>query len=200
MTFVEPSSQHDHALSLDAALEFLNTLELESGVLVDRLERPADAGGWFEEHGALHAGDAVDWRESDLVQVRATRDALRAVLDAVVEDRVPEIGAVQKVNAALGPVPAPRLVVDGDTVRVSHGHHASSVEAAIAALASPIVDELGEGRPDRFRNCANDRCHWSFYDSSPTGRRRWCDMKTCGNRAKAARHRERIRFETETTG
>jgi predicted RNA-binding Zn ribbon-like protein len=30
-----------------------------------------------------------------------------------------------------------------------------------------------------------------FYDESPTGRRRWCDMSTCGNRAKAARHRAR---------
>jgi predicted RNA-binding Zn ribbon-like protein len=32
-----------------------------------------------------------------------------------------------------------------------------------------------------------------FFDSSPTGRRRWCDMATCGNRAKAARHRARAK-------
>ncbi|MGO9207446.1 MAG: CGNR zinc finger domain-containing protein [Candidatus Limnocylindrales bacterium] len=32
-----------------------------------------------------------------------------------------------------------------------------------------------------------------FYDASPTGRRRWCDMASCGNRAKAARHRVRAR-------
>jgi predicted RNA-binding Zn ribbon-like protein len=30
-----------------------------------------------------------------------------------------------------------------------------------------------------------------FRDYSPAGRRKWCDMSTCGNRAKAARHRER---------
>ena len=32
-------------------------------------------------------------------------------------------------------------------------------------------------------------CRWIFYDTSRTGRRRWCDMATCGNRAKQARHR-----------
>ncbi|MEO8274522.1 MAG: CGNR zinc finger domain-containing protein, partial [Chloroflexota bacterium] len=43
------------------------------------------------------------------------------------------------------------------------------------------------------RVCANDRCRWAFFDSSPTGRRRWCDMRSCGNQAKAARHRARLR-------
>ena len=41
--------------------------------------------------------------------------------------------------------------------------------------------------------CANDTCRWIFYDTSRTGRRRWCDMATCGNRAKAARHRARAK-------
>jgi len=36
-----------------------------------------------------------------------------------------------------------------------------------------------------------------FYDISRTGRRRWCDMATCGNRAKAARHRARARASTD---
>jgi predicted RNA-binding Zn ribbon-like protein len=70
------------------------------------------------------------------------------------------------------------------------------VDEALAALAAPIVGELQSGRPERFRTCANDTCRWTFFDTSPTGRRRWCDMKICGNRAKASRHRQRIRLET----
>jgi predicted RNA-binding Zn ribbon-like protein len=34
-------------------------------------------------------------------------------------------------------------------------------------------------------------CRWVFYDESRAGKRRWCDMASCGNRAKAARHRAR---------
>jgi predicted RNA-binding Zn ribbon-like protein len=41
--------------------------------------------------------------------------------------------------------------------------------------------------------CDGETCYWLFYDVSRTGRRRWCDMATCGNRAKAARHRARAR-------
>ena len=44
--------------------------------------------------------------------------------------------------------------------------------------------------------CANDRCRWAFFDSSPTGRRRWCDMRSCGNQAKAARYRARLKEES----
>lgn len=41
------------------------------------------------------------------------------------------------------------------------------------------------------RECASDRCSWLFVDRSRAHRRRWCDMKVCGNRAKARRHYQR---------
>ena len=55
-----------------------------------------------------------------------------------------------------------------------------------------LVAELTGGHPERIRICDNDSCRWIFYDTSRTGRRRWCDMATCGNRAKAARHPAKI--------
>jgi predicted RNA-binding Zn ribbon-like protein len=35
--------------------------------------------------------------------------------------------------------------------------------------------------------CQRDACRWLFLDSSKNHSRRWCDMKVCGNRAKAQR-------------
>jgi predicted RNA-binding Zn ribbon-like protein len=185
---------HEHGLSVEAALEFLNTHELESGELVDRLTQPSDASNWFVEQAVLHPVDTQPWTDADLERVRVVRDALREVVDAVVEDRRPAADAVAIVNDALAAGAAPRVELDGTAVRIGHRHAASSVDDALSVLAAPIVGELASGRPDRFRTCANDTCRWTFYDASPTGRRRWCDMKTCGNRAKAARHRERIRM------
>lgn len=49
---------------------------------------------------------------------------------------------------------------------------------------------VGE-RPDRIRACANPACILHFYDISKSGRRRWCSMSGCGNRAKAQRHYQR---------
>jgi predicted RNA-binding Zn ribbon-like protein len=49
-------------------------------------------------------------------------------------------------------------------------------------------DELSETRV-----CASENCDWLFLDTSKNHSRRWCNMKTCGNRAKARRHYERTR-------
>jgi len=38
------------------------------------------------------------------------------------------------------------------------------------------------------RVCASDTCGWLFLDTSKNHTRRWCDMKSCGNRAKARKY------------
>jgi len=39
-----------------------------------------------------------------------------------------------------------------------------------------------------IKECSDETCEWIFLDCSKSHRRRWCDMKSCGNRAKAKRH------------
>jgi len=59
------------------------------------------------------------------------------------------------------------------------------VRSAAVLLVSPQADHL--------RQCASKTCTWLFIDTSRGHRRRWCDMRTCGNREKARRHYERRR-------
>jgi predicted RNA-binding Zn ribbon-like protein len=55
-----------------------------------------------------------------------------------------------------------------------------------------LVNTLLEQHPrTAVRTCADERCGWLFLDS--TGRRRWCEMAVCGNRAKARRYAQRHR-------
>ena len=66
-----------------------------------------------------------------------------------------------------------------------------------ADLLAPVLwsaaDLLLRARHRRIRRCANPECLWLFIDESRMGTRRWCDMASCGNRAKARRHYEKIR-------
>ncbi len=39
----------------------------------------------------------------------------------------------------------------------------------------------------RVNKCADPTCGWLFLDTSRNRSRRWCDMRDCGNRAKASR-------------
>jgi predicted RNA-binding Zn ribbon-like protein len=187
---------HEHHIDLDAALDFLNTLDLDDGQLIEHLNEPSDAGAWFIERGLVHPDARPHWTATDLDHVRDVRRALRDVVEAVVDERRPSATSIDLVNTALEARRPARLECDGTVVRIGHRHAEAPVADALAVIAEAIVSEIAAGRPERFRVCANDQCRWTFFDSSPTGRRRWCDMATCGNRAKAARHRAKAKAET----
>ncbi len=184
---------HGHEVELETALDFVNTLELEGGEPVDHL-RDADAAiAWLAAHGLVHPELCADDDERVVDRVREVRAALRAIIDALAEDRAANPAALDTINRALARRDAVELVPAPEGARVGHRHVGDPVDGALARLADPLVALVAEGDVDRLRICANDRCRWVFYDTSRTGRRRWCDMATCGNRAKAARHRARAK-------
>lgn len=58
-------------------------------------------------------------------------------------------------------------------------------------IALKSVELLRSSELGRVRECAAKDCGWMFIDQSRNQSRRWCDMASCGNRAKAARYRQR---------
>jgi predicted RNA-binding Zn ribbon-like protein len=84
-----------------------------------------------------------------------------------------------------------RIGPDGNRYEVSQV--GDRLDQARAAIASSFAHFVADDARDRLRVCANDGCRAVFVDRSPGGRRRWCDMRTCGNQAKVARHRARAR-------
>ena len=197
---------HHHDAQLDKALDFLNTRERVSGSLVDHLASADEAFDWLAARGLVHdellererarAAADPDTGARALARVRRVRDALRELTDAVVERRKAAPSALSEVNRAMRAREVIELEATDDGVRVGHRHVGDPVDDALASLAEPIVHEISGGRPERLRICESDTCRWVFYDGSPTGRRRWCSMETCGNRAKAARHRARVKAGT----
>ena len=60
-------------------------------------------------------------------------------------------------------------------------------------VAWSAAELLTEGPLARVREYpGDDNCGWLFLDTSRNGSRRWCDMSTCGNRAKARRYYRRV--------
>ena len=55
-------------------------------------------------------------------------------------------------------------------------------------IARSAADLLTSEGLDDVRVCAAEDCNWLFLDTSKNHSRRWCDMKSCGNRAKARKH------------
>jgi len=194
---------HAHDVSLEGTFDFLNTDDLENGFPLDRLPTLDSALAWFVERGVIHYEGAERWRTQasaepsagadELARIHQVRAALREVAESIVEQRAPDPAALDTVNRALHARQVIELIPAWDGVNVDHRHVGDPIDDALARLADPLVRELTGGHPERIRVCDSDRCLSVFYDTSRTGRRRWCSMATCGNQAKAARHRARAK-------
>lgn len=194
---------HAHEVSVEATFDFLNTDDLENGFPLERLPTLDTALAWFVDHGVIHyegaersrhrAADDPTVGTRTLARVHRVRKALREVADSIAEQRAPQPAALETVNRSLHARQVIELIPAPDGVNVDHRHVGDPIDDALARLADPLVRELTGGHPERIRICDDDTCRWVFYDTSRTGRRRWCNMATCGNRAKAARHRARAK-------
>ena len=117
--------------------------------------------------------------------VHQLRAGVRAVLEAETTDGRP----VRELNAILREHQG-ALHVDvaaAETLSLAASQPGTQVRLDIAAS---VLDIFRYDR-DLVRRCANPACVLLFLDVSKSGRRRWCDMATCGNRAKAAAHHAR---------
>lgn len=66
-----------------------------------------------------------------------------------------------------------------------------TVDRILWPIAQAAADLLTSDELKLVRWCEAPDCEWLFLDHSRNRSRRWCDMKSCGNRAKARRHYER---------
>jgi predicted RNA-binding Zn ribbon-like protein len=192
---------HGHQASLETGLAFINTLELEKGSPVDHLDTPTTALEWLIAHDLMHREAMLalvgrveaepEYGSKVLGRIRKVRAAMRELVDASVERRAPSFTALDEVNRALRTHYVTILVPSADGVHMGHRHEGDPIDGALGRLTESVARYLGEGKTDRLRVCASETCDWAFFDASRTAKRKWCDMTTCGNRAKAARHRER---------
>jgi predicted RNA-binding Zn ribbon-like protein len=131
------------------------------------------------------------------VQARAValREALYRLLTAAAAGRRVETGDLDIVNATIREA-TDRVVLQrapGGGVRDAWERE-PSMESPLWPVALDAWTILTEGELDRLRECPGDGdCGWLFLDTSRSGTRRWCDMRTCGNRAKARTHYARAR-------
>lgn len=171
------------------APDLCNTTPVLDGVEVDLLEDAESIEAWAREAGVSSASAGRSSAQRDQVTqfVRQLRAALRAALEAtrLTPDLVTGINeSLAGVEGALALVPeaadavAVRAAADSDQLRLDVGRAA--------------IDIFRYDRA-RIRRCANPRCVLLFLDVSKSGQRRWCDMATCGNRAKVSAHYARRR-------
>ncbi len=176
------------------SVDLVNTLRERWRRRVETLVTPEDLGAWLVRAGVLEAPAPVP--AAVLAEARVLREAIDAALGAVVEDRPLDPAALTVVDDWLvhaGSRPRLALGPDGAPV-LGERAPADSPRRALGTIALDAAELLGRAEERaRLRICASDTCSARFYDRSPAGRRRWCQMATCGNQAKARAFRARGR-------
>jgi len=168
-------------------LEFLATQAGRRGEPLERLATPDDLTRWLAL-SRLAEGARCD--VALLADAHELREAIYRVLAAARDRRRPDGDDLRLLNEwARQPTPSPQLdATMGLTLAGPDPGRAALATLARAAIALVAGPELS-----RIRNCANPTCSLMYIDRSRPGRRRWCSMERCGNRAKTARYRQRRR-------
>ncbi|MFI9388997.1 CGNR zinc finger domain-containing protein [Kutzneria sp. NPDC052558] len=153
------------------AVDLANTAVRTRGREVDLIADDAGVADWLALHPVLGPVDGD--------RLRALRDAIREVFQATADTRSADPEAVRAVNAAAFRCLATLTSTsDGPVVEWGGGPLAVLARSAVEVVAAATL-----------RGCANHDCVLFFAHGDD--RRKFCDTKTCANRARQARHRER---------
>jgi predicted RNA-binding Zn ribbon-like protein len=186
------------------ALDFANTVSKRPTDAIERLTDYHRLVFFGMESGVLArtdrlfmtAGCAPGQTQNVLQKAIQFREALFAIFSAIVERRAIPDNALTRLNLMLQEASQHGRIVYRDRrfvwEWVDMQHHLDSVLWPVARSAADLLlsDEL-----QHLRMCAAEDCAWLFLDRTKNQRRRWCDMKVCGNRVKARRHYERMKAE-----
>lgn len=161
---------------------------------VDRT-MPAERVRWIAQvAGTIPAAAAPSPpdRRTLLGEAERLRASIRHLFEAVASGRPVPSHVLHSLNRAQGFGSwSTTLHSDASGLRIDSTLDGDGPLVPLAALARAAAVLVTTVRPGRLRECAADDCVRWFVDSSKGGRRRWCSMATCGNRAKAARYRAR---------
>lgn len=178
--------------------EFANTLHLHDG-LPDDIGDAASLRAWLAARGLIRETRALEAVDQALPAFHELRALVHAVTQGLVEEGAPSATQVRRMNDVLRDgLHYHQLRTGEGGSRFAVGQVGDELAQARAAIAGSLAHYIADHDIGRLRICANDECSWRFVDRSPAGRRRWCDMRTCGNRAKVARHRARARQRQES--
>lgn len=204
-TKVQPEYKFDLSGGI-LCLDFANTVSRRDDPerRTEHLVSYADLISFAAQSGAIQPKQAQELRaklrrhdvraEETLRKGIALRETLFRAFAAIAQHKSAAAGDLQRINdAVLEALQHRRLVrSDGDYRWEWSADATNAVEGILWPVATSAADLLTSEELRALRYCEAPDCEWLFLDHSRNRSRRWCDMKSCGNRQKARRHYRRM--------
>jgi predicted RNA-binding Zn ribbon-like protein len=194
------------------ALDFLNSIAAPHGDEVDCIEDWKGLTSWLLLVGLVTSDmlaradrtTATKTKKAIVSEARDLRDWFRQFISEHAGRPLEESALVElkRLNRLLARDRTFHQIVGAPVPNETLGEPALQMQLnrpfeAADELLFPIAQAMAEliCRPDfeRVKHCEGPTCTLWFIDTSKNHKRRWCSMEICGNRAKAAAHRERVK-------
>ncbi len=186
-------------------LDFANTLEdRASDIPRELLTTYDDLIAWAEQAQVVRCEQARELlaeaeshdgkAEQILRRARDWREALYRIFFTLAEGEDPQEADLHLLNAALREAMVHARIMPGrGGFTWSWDIEKHTLDWPLWPVIRSAADLLTSEDIHAVRVCAADDCNWLFLDTSKNQSRRWCNMKTCGNRAKARKHHARTK-------
>jgi predicted RNA-binding Zn ribbon-like protein len=134
-----------------------------------------------------------------VARVRTLREAIYRAFAALADGDPPDESDLAAINAALSEAMRHLRVTRGSDGTFTSAWEESppSLSRLVWPAAKSVAEVLTSSDLGRLKKCGSANCGWLFVDTTRNGTRRWCDMRVCGNRAKARRYYHRQRSATK---
>ena len=189
------------------SLDLLNTADWPStGPVLDRLSSYGRLLAWAVEAGVLGAGAAGRLRKRALADPAAAERALERCRDlrrmlhrsvvAMVAGRGVETATARLtpfLREALGHLVLQPGQSGTRALRAAWSGLDESLDGPMWPVVWDAVELFLSADSAKLRVCGGLDCGWAYVDGSRNGRRRWCEMETCGTTAKNRRRGRRPR-------
>ncbi len=128
-----------------------------------------------------------------LERARSLRIIINRVFASVAAEHKPDPEALAALNSELADAESHSCIEETDDgYRWGWSGFPNQMESLLWPIVRSAADLLvNHEKLDLVRECAGDTCGWLFVDTSKNHSRRWCDMRDCGNSAKAKRFYQR---------
>lgn len=186
------------------AIDFLNTSFEPQGKRVEILVDGRALLEWLVGAGLLDSTDSTRLLRKlgvgrlDVVasDVRALREWARAWLERWRHDPQAQYNSeLARLNQLLAHEAVYHEVLATDGIKIVERFRIDSADGLIALIARQLASLLANEDASLIKHCAGAGCSLWFLDRTKAHRRAFCSATACGNRAKVAAFRERIRSQ-----
>jgi predicted RNA-binding Zn ribbon-like protein len=173
------------------AIDFANTVVAFDGKQFDLISSPEKLLAWFNAAKMPLEKKLTPAEYSTAITLRNT---IRSVLQDHYKGNQPSPEKISCINDHLIAKRQATLKILGDgSFTLTSQPQTWQANRAFAEITYEITEVLVNASRASLKMCAANDCILYFRDISRSGRRRWCSMETCGNRAKVAAHYQRTK-------